>query len=117
GSVNSDTYDEFYESLAEPNSVAAMPSIHMAATFVLVAWSWRYFRPLLWPAAAYTVVMGVALMYLGEHYLVDELAGIAVATVAFVLAVRYAPRRPGFGAEPAGPGESKPRAAKNIEDS
>jgi membrane-associated phospholipid phosphatase len=30
--------------------------------------------------------MGIALVYLGEHYLVDVLAGVAVAAVAWRLA-------------------------------
>jgi membrane-associated phospholipid phosphatase len=62
------------------NPVAAMPSLH-AAFAVLVAlvlmrrchYRWR---PLL---AAYPAAMGFALVYLGEHYVLDILAGVAYA--------------------------------------
>ncbi len=79
------------------NEVAAMPSMHMGTT-VLIAlailslapqarrWAWLY------PAA-----MGCALVYLGEHYLVDVIAGLAVGLVAWRLAWvevgPFAPRR------------------------
>ena len=74
------------EDLIQVNEVAAMPSLHTALTvlFVLAVgialprtrrWSWLY-----------PLAMGVALVYLGEHYLVDVLAGGAVAFVAWRLA-------------------------------
>ncbi|MCC6236043.1 MAG: inositol phosphorylceramide synthase [Dehalococcoidia bacterium] len=68
------------------NEVAAMPSLHTAAT-VLVAlvvialvprtrrWIWLY------PFA-----MALSLVYLGEHYAADTIAGLAVALVAWRLA-------------------------------
>jgi membrane-associated phospholipid phosphatase len=87
------TYDEFYAALGEPNSVAAMPSIHMAVTFAMYLWARRYARRLAMPLLLYTIVMGLALAYLGEHYIADEIAGIAVAVAAWalVLRTRWAP--------------------------
>jgi len=82
------TYEELYAALGEPNSVAAMPSIHMAVTFAMFLWARRYARRLAWPLLAYTGVMALALAYLGEHYVADEAAGISVALVAWALVLR-----------------------------
>ena len=83
-----DTYDEFYAALGEPNSVAAMPSIHMAVTFAMYLWARRYAQRWAWPLLAYTVLMGLGLAYLGEHYIADELAGILVALAVWSVLVR-----------------------------
>lgn len=85
----SSRYQTLYRSLAEPNSVAAMPSIHIAATFAIVLWCWESARRLALPAAIYTAGMGFALVYLGEHYIVDELAGLLVALMVFVVVRRF----------------------------
>jgi membrane-associated phospholipid phosphatase len=62
------------------NPVAAMPSLHTAYATLAAGFFWFgarwWVRALL---ACYPVAMGVALLYGGEHYLVDELAGVAYA--------------------------------------
>jgi membrane-associated phospholipid phosphatase len=72
------------------NDVAAMPSLHagFALLFTLCCWPLvpRYLRPLL---AAYPVAMSLALVYLGEHYVVDCIAGWVYAGATFV-AVNWA---------------------------
>lgn len=70
------------------NPIAAMPSLHTAfpAFFACVAlyhWGWRGV-----PALVYLAAVVLALVYLGEHYIVDELAGMAVAGGAFLLAYK-----------------------------
>jgi hypothetical protein len=70
---------------AENNSLAAMPSIHMAVTF-LCALAWRRRRPWSVLSAGYLVLMTFSLVYLGEHHVVDELAGVAMALIAWRLA-------------------------------
>jgi PAP2 superfamily protein len=61
------------------NPLAAMPSLHFAtsvtAAHVLAETGSRGGR-LGW---AYTALLGTALVYLGEHYVVDLLAGLALA--------------------------------------
>ena len=84
-----ETYDEFYKALGEPNSVAAMPSIHMGVTFVMLLWVRRFAPKYTWWLAAYCVAMAVALVYLGEHYVADELGGVAVALAAWWLTLRF----------------------------
>ncbi|MGE5594627.1 MAG: phosphatase PAP2 family protein [Hyphomicrobiales bacterium] len=91
GNVDRDTYQSFYASLGEPNSVAAMPSIHMAATFALFLWVFDSARRWSWPLLAYSVLMGFALVYLAEHYITDELVGVACALGVFWLARKYVP--------------------------
>jgi membrane-associated phospholipid phosphatase len=81
------------------NDVAAVPSLHAGYTMLICLFLWprldRRWRPLL---VAYPIGMGLSLMYLGEHYLIDILLGwvYAAATILIVnwgaerLAVRAA---------------------------
>jgi hypothetical protein len=82
------TYDDLYAALGEPNSVAAMPSIHMGVTFAMYLWARRYAKRWAWPLLAYSALMAISLAYLGEHYIADEAAGVAVALVAWAIVVR-----------------------------
>jgi hypothetical protein len=69
------------------NPFAAMPSLHMAVTTVIVIALWR--RPVLRELGIlYAVAMAFALVFLGEHYVTDELAGVATAGLAWVCASR-----------------------------
>jgi len=75
--------------VAEGNPVAAMPSVHAGATWLiaLVAWETRrWLGPL---GLFYTISMVLALVYLGEHYLIDALVGIALASIAWRWAGRF----------------------------
>jgi membrane-associated phospholipid phosphatase len=61
------------------NPLAAMPSLHFA-TSVMAATLLAEDSPLAGGVgAAYTVMLGFALVYLGEHYVVDLIAGAALA--------------------------------------
>jgi membrane-associated phospholipid phosphatase len=73
------------------NPLAAMPSLHFAtsvmATLLLLEVG-------ILPGAvvcAYTLALGFALVYLGEHYVVDLLAGAALTGFVWRLAPRFAP--------------------------
>jgi membrane-associated phospholipid phosphatase len=62
------------------NPVAAMPSLHMAYATLAAGFFWfgrRWWQKAL--LALYPVAMGISLVYGGEHYVVDELAGVAYA--------------------------------------
>jgi membrane-associated phospholipid phosphatase len=64
------------------NPVAAMPSLHTAYATLAAGFFW-FGRPW-WGKlllACYPVAMGFALLYGGEHYLVDELAGVAYSLI------------------------------------
>jgi membrane-associated phospholipid phosphatase len=66
------------------NDVAAMPSLHAAFALLFSLYLWRlvprWVRPVL---AVYPVAMTFALVYAGEHYLVDCIAGWVYAVAAF----------------------------------
>lgn len=67
------------------NPVAAMPSLHAALPLTITLVLWRL-RPAWAPVAMlYSLLMAPALVYLGEHYVVDIVAGWGVAVAAFLL--------------------------------
>jgi membrane-associated phospholipid phosphatase len=91
GRVDSRTYEDFYRSLGEPNSVAAMPSIHIAVTFAMFLWARSHLPRAAWPLLAYTLLMGLALVYLAEHYAVDLAAGLVCAGLSWAITRRALP--------------------------
>lgn len=68
-----------------PNEVAAVPSLHAALPMLLALILIRLVGPAALPALLYPVLMGFNLVYLGEHYVFDVLAGYAVALGAYLL--------------------------------
>lgn len=61
---------------AKANLVAAMPSLHEAFTVLIAGFFWfgaRWWVKCL--LACYPLLMAVSLVYGGEHYVIDELAG------------------------------------------
>ena len=75
-----------FETMAEPNPTAAMPSLHFAASFVVVGVGLLIgSRWLAAIALVYSAALAFALMYLGEHYLADIIAGAVVAAIAMGL--------------------------------
>ncbi|MGH8542917.1 MAG: phosphatase PAP2 family protein, partial [Gammaproteobacteria bacterium] len=85
GNVSPEVYDYAY-SVAGTNSVAAMPSLHQAIA-MLIALAASRVHPIIAVAGwLYAVSMGIALVYTGEHYVVDLLAGAALAWGAWRVA-------------------------------
>jgi membrane-associated phospholipid phosphatase len=77
------------------NVVAAMPSIHTATAALISLYAilrlrsaWR------WASLLYLAAMCFSLTYFGEHYVVDEIAGIALAAVVLVFWWWWERRRP-----------------------
>ena len=78
--------DRLFDLLAEPNSHAAMPSLHFAASFVVVIIGVIVrSRRLVALAMAYSLALAFALVYLGEHYVADIIAGGASALMAIFI--------------------------------
>jgi membrane-associated phospholipid phosphatase len=76
------------------NPVAAMPSLHAGLALLVTLWFTRgRATPVRIAAMSFPVAMGTALVYFGEHYLVDVLAGWLVVLLAFALADRWERRR------------------------
>ena len=67
----------------DANPVAAMPSLH--AAFPVLVWLivWRLRPRWGWATVAYPLLMDFAVVYLGEHYVIDVIAGTAYGAAAF----------------------------------
>lgn len=77
---------------ASANDVAAMPSVHQGLT-VLAMIALASYRPGARTAGwVYVLAMLLAIAYLGEHYLVDGLAGAGMAWASWWLAGKVAGR-------------------------
>jgi membrane-associated phospholipid phosphatase len=65
------------------NPVAAMPSLHAGSAMLVALFLWpmanRVWRAVL---AGYVLLMALALVYTGEHYVVDVVAGWLTAGAA-----------------------------------
>ena len=67
------------------NPVAAMPSLHAGITFLVAMYGiWRLRSPLRYLLVLYPVAMCTTLVYYGEHYVVDVLAGAVLAALVMV---------------------------------
>lgn len=79
-------YQASYRVIGESNPIAAMPSIHMAITFLLVFPALRFGRKWRITALLYAASMGLALVYLGEHYVIDIVIGVLVTSYGWYTA-------------------------------
>ncbi len=82
------------------HGIAAFASLHVSIvlTAALVAQGLRLWRVVRWSLWAYTALTAVATVYFGWHYLVDVLAGAAIAALAVwggALGTRAWRHRPG----------------------
>ena len=78
------------------NPLAAMPSLHFATT-LMAALLLAEAGPLAGAlGTSYAAVLGFALVYLGEHYVVDLLAGAALTGAVWRLGPRARPAFAGF---------------------
>jgi membrane-associated phospholipid phosphatase len=72
------------------NDVAAFPSLHAAYPFLAFLFARRAFGRAGWLMLAYTACIWFAIVYLGEHWVVDILGGVLYAFVAY-FAVMHGP--------------------------
>jgi membrane-associated phospholipid phosphatase len=69
----------------DTNPVAAMPSVHVVFPIVCALVAWRWMRTLAASAVtAYALAVCFAVVYLGEHYAVDVIAGAIVALASSI---------------------------------
>jgi membrane-associated phospholipid phosphatase len=87
------------------DSRAAFPSLHTAASLVMLACAWRHLRPWFWLALPFVLGLWASTIYLRHHYAVDLLAGFLLAPLALGLAPRidryWAGRQGALGIVPA----------------
>lgn len=72
---------------ASPHPVAAMPSLHASFPWLVLLFAVRYYG---WRGLwflTYNVALWYAVMYTANHWFVDVLAGMALATVSFFIVV------------------------------
>jgi len=79
------------DALGDPNPAAAMPSVHTAITAALGFSLFGISRSAGVAGLLYTIAMGFSLVYLGEHFVLDVLAGVACAALATWGARRLVP--------------------------
>jgi len=100
---NVNLYAKLESQIRSSNPVAAMPSLHMAVSFAVLLMAFRANWLLGILAVAYNAAMAFSLVYLGEHYAVDILAGIGMTVTVYIalsLWFRFRERVPGLSAAP-----------------
>jgi membrane-associated phospholipid phosphatase len=83
-------YKTIYDFLG-PNLYAAFPSLHSALPWLVFLFSFKIWKWRALPVLVLPVGTWFSAVYLGEHYVVDVLGGIAYATVAFVAVIAVLP--------------------------
>ena len=86
-----------------PNQFAAFPSLHAAFPALAAVYAWPRYRALSLALIVWTAAVGVSIVYLGEHYVVDILDGllyVAAATIIVEAVTRWRARRRGTRVSP-----------------
>jgi hypothetical protein len=73
-----------------PNGVAAFPSLHAGYPFLSFLVLRRAFGPIGWLALAYAFGVWWAIVFTGDHYVIDVLGGIAYAFAAYFASLKIA---------------------------
>jgi hypothetical protein len=101
GHLGVGTAQSVYENGSLVNTVAAMPSLHAAYPLMLLLFFWPAGRLVRIALGLYTLAMAFALVYGGEHFVLDIVAGWAMAFAAYgicAFAYRVVGRRSEAGA-------------------
>jgi hypothetical protein len=93
GQLGVHTVKSLYENGNFVNTVAAMPSLHAAYPFMLMLFFWSAGYRVRILLGAYTLAMAFTLVYGGEHFVADILAGWLMALAVFGLVRVVQPRR------------------------
>lgn len=70
------------------DSRAAFPSLHAAVSLLALLYAWRFVRPWFWALLPFVAGLVLATVYLRHHYVIDLLAGWALAPLAMAVAPR-----------------------------
>jgi len=74
-----------------PNKYAAFPSMHSALPWLISLFAIKIWKAKALPILIFPVGVWFSAVYLGEHYFVDVLGGIAYSTIAFVVVEKLLP--------------------------
>lgn len=86
-----------------PNRFAAFPSLHAAFPALAAAYAWSRYRALAIALILWSACVVLSIVYLGEHYVVDALAGYVYVAVAMAIVELVARRRGRKSVTPATP--------------
>lgn len=75
------------------NQIAAFPSLHSAWPWFTFICLWSWYRVKALPFVCVPIGIWVAVVYFGEHYIIDVVAGALLATIVGVLTVWRPNRR------------------------
>jgi hypothetical protein len=73
---------------SDKNLTAAMPSIHQAVICLFGCALWKYGNWGKFVAISYNILMLMAVVYLGEHFVVDSIASVLVAVQSWFVSKR-----------------------------
>ena len=94
GSVDVNLGIPVYKTLFDflsPNQFAAFPSMHSAIPWIVFLFAFKVWKWKSLPVAIIPVGTWFSAVYLGEHYFIDVLGGIAYATIAFIAVEKLLP--------------------------
>jgi membrane-associated phospholipid phosphatase len=72
-----------------PNHVAAMPSLHAAYPWLVFLFSYTFFRSYGAIFLIYFIGLSFSIIYLGDHYVVDILGGMLIASSIFLMQKKF----------------------------
>jgi membrane-associated phospholipid phosphatase len=78
----------FYDQL-NPNPVAAMPSLHAAYPWLSFLALRNFSKKIAWFFLPYPILVWFSIVYLGEHYVIDVIAGVAYAQASFLVVYKF----------------------------
>jgi hypothetical protein len=78
----------------QANLVAAIPSMHSGYSFLVALFGWHFFKKVRWIFILYPLAMWITIIYMGEHYVIDIIAGVLLTLISyklsFIVAKKYA---------------------------
>jgi hypothetical protein len=90
--INQQTVDQLWGNTVvviyhafNPNNFAAFPSLHTAFPALAAVYAWSRYRALAIGLIVWTLAVVVAIVYLGEHYVVDALAAVVYVAAATII--------------------------------
>lgn len=76
-----------------PNPVAAIPSMHAAYPLLILIYAIKFFGKRAWFFSIYVAIVWFSIVYLGEHYVVDVIAGAIYAIIFYFVAMKMLHQR------------------------
>ena len=81
---------EKYQNSSGVSGISAMPSMHLATSWIMAFQAFRYSTKLGWLMTAFAVVIQLGSVMLGWHYAIDGYAGFLVAVVCWLGGIKLA---------------------------